>query len=116
MRREGSLPVRRGGDLGVLAHVVIGAGDDPNAMAVCVVRELPEIGYELLGIGHVQLAVRLHEIVLGVDVPEDDAGCWHGTRNLDGGSLKRQRYSHLVTGVLPWAARAIGPDFEGELF
>src|SRR6266540_3470265 len=29
--------------------------------------------------------------------------------------LQRQCYGHLVAGVLPGTARAIGPDFEGEL-
>src|SRR6185503_1970951 len=115
MRREGVLPVRVGGNLFVLTKVIVGAGHDADAVAVRVVRELVEIGNELLGVGHVQLAVGLHEVVLGVYVPEDDARAWHGTGNLEQRGLKRQRYSHLVAGVLPRATGAVRPDLEGEL-
>src|SRR5262245_3780263 len=115
MGREGALPVRRRRDLVVLTDVVVGAGDDANAVSVSVVCELAEIGDELLGIRYVELAVCLHEIVLGIDVPEDDARVGHGTGNLDGQQLKRQRYRHLVTRVLAGTTGTVCPNFQGEL-
>src|SRR5260370_40638759 len=84
MGRKRGLPIGRRGDLSVLAHVVVRACHDADAVAVGVVSQLAEGGYELLGVGHVELAVRLHEIVLSVNVPENDSRCRHGTGNLDG--------------------------------
>src|SRR5207244_4441766 len=74
VRREGVFPVGRVGELAVAGDVIVGAGDDADAVPVRVVRELLEIGGDMLGVRHVQPAVRFHEVVLGVDVPEDDAG------------------------------------------
>jgi len=48
----------------VLTDVIVGARNDTDIVPVRVVGELPEIGDELLGVRHIQLAVRLHEIVL----------------------------------------------------
>src|SRR5438132_1186884 len=115
MRRKRRLPVGIRRDLAVVDHVIIGAGHDADAVPVGVVGEFPEVRNQLLGVRHVQLAVSLHEVVLGVNVPEDDARSRHGTGNLDGGGLKRQRYRHLIARVLARAARAIGPHFEREL-
>src|SRR6267378_5680030 len=84
VRRKRGFPIGRRGDLGVLADVVVRTRHDADAVAVRVVSQLAEVGYELLGIGHVELAVRLHEVVLSVNVPENYSRCGHGTGNLDG--------------------------------
>src|SRR5712664_2080469 len=60
VRRKRGLPIGSGRDLGVLADVIIGARHDADAVSMRVVRELAEVGNELLGVRHVQLAVRLH--------------------------------------------------------
>jgi len=54
--------------------VIVGARDDPNAVTVGVVGEPLQVRNDALGLGHVQLAVGFHEVVLGVDVPEDNSG------------------------------------------
>src|SRR5437870_2392082 len=62
--------------------MVVGARHDPDAVCVCVVREPLQVTDDALRLGDVQLPVGVHEIVLGVDVPEDDAG--HGGESLGG--------------------------------
>src|SRR5512145_3126170 len=97
MRRKCFLPVGRVRDLAVVDHVIVRASDNPDVVAVRIIRELLEIGNQLLGVRYVQLSVRLHEVVLGVDVPEDDARYWHGTGNLDGAkasALRPPRRTH----------------------
>src|SRR2546422_7322021 len=44
---------------------------------------------------------------------QEDESSWDS--ELHCGNLQRQRYRHLVAGVLPGAARAIGPHLEREL-
>src|SRR3989338_5932008 len=51
--------------------MVVRAGDDPDAAAVRQFGELLERRNDALCLRHVELAVRPHEIVLGIDVPED---------------------------------------------
>src|SRR5207237_10145735 len=143
MRWKRLLPVGRLGNLGMLANMVVGARDDANSVPVRVVRQFLQVGDELLGVRYVQLAVRLHEVVLRIHVPEDDAGragheCSPRKGRQPGESLRgalrvsttpataleRQRDRHLVTGVLPRTARATRPasrrklllldDFEAE--
>ena len=58
-------------------HVVVGARHDPDPAGVGVVRQALQVGDDVLGSGHGELAVGLHEVVLGIDIPEDDTG--HGT-------------------------------------
>src|SRR5438045_8398513 len=58
MGRKRGLPIGGGRDLDVLADVIIGARDDADAMPMRVVGELAEVGDQLLGVRHVQLAVR----------------------------------------------------------
>ena len=53
------------------------------ALETTVSGEALQVRDELLGVGHVQLAIRLHEIVLGVDIPKNHAGhvqppCYNG--------------------------------------
>src|SRR3989442_815630 len=85
VRRERGLPIRLVGDLGMAHHVIVGAGDDQDAVAVGVISEALEIGNDLLGVRHVQLAVGVHEIVLRVDVPEDHPS---HTAVLEGGEAR----------------------------
>ena len=54
--------------------VVVRARHDPDPVCVRVVGEALEIADDVIGVRHEQLAVRLHEVVLGIDVPEDDPG------------------------------------------
>src|SRR2546425_5694581 len=81
MRGKRRLPVGIRRDLAVVDHVIIGTGHDADAVPVRVVGEFPEVRNQLLGVRHVQLAVGLHEVVLGVHVPEDDAGGSYGHQN-----------------------------------
>src|SRR3989441_5830911 len=46
------------------------------------VRQALQVRDDPLRLRHVQLAVGVHEVVLGVDIPEDDAG--HGGESLRG--------------------------------
>src|SRR5947209_4078964 len=62
--------------------MVVGARHDPDAVRVRVVREPLQVTDDAFRLGDVQLPVGVHEIVLGVDVPEDDAG--HGGESLGG--------------------------------
>src|SRR3990172_3913632 len=68
---EGLAPVRPVRQLAVTGDVVVGAGDDADPVLVGVGGEAREVGDDGLGLGHVQLAVGPHEVVLGIDVPED---------------------------------------------
>jgi len=61
------LPIRRSRDLGVLGDVIVGARDNTDIVPVRVVGELPEIGMSCSASGTYS-CVRLHEIVLGVNV------------------------------------------------
>ncbi len=63
-------------NLSMFRDVIVGAGDDPDAPRVRVVGEALQIRDDALGVRHVQLPVRVHEIVLGIHIPEDQAG--HG--------------------------------------
>ena len=74
MRRKRLLPIGRRRDLRMLGDVIVRARHDANAVAMRVVGQFLQIGDKLLGVRHVQLAVRLHEVVLRIHVPEDDAG------------------------------------------
>jgi len=58
--------------------VIVGAGNQANAVPVRVVREALQIADDPLRFWNVELAVGVHEVVLGIDVPEDDTG--HGGR------------------------------------
>src|SRR2546430_16633325 len=71
-------------DLGMPHDVIVRARHDADAVAVRVVRQALQVRDDPLRLGHVQLAVGVHEVVLGVDIPEDDAS--HG-----GGSLRGYR-------------------------
>ena len=50
--------------------LIVRAGHDPNAVLVGVVGEPLEIRDDALGAGDIQLAVRVHEVDLRIDVPE----------------------------------------------
>src|SRR5438094_868691 len=113
--REGGLPVRLLRDLGMAHEVIVGARDDPNAVTVGVVGEPLQVWNDVLGLGHVQLAVGPHEVVLGVDVPEDDPGhapflgivkCLEGGRRVSTGrrptTSERPRSRHSSSGGDTW--------------
>src|SRR6266480_1283370 len=80
--REGALPIGTVGDLGMPHDVIVRARHDADAVAVRVVRQALQVRDDPLRLGHVQLAVGVHEVVLGVDIPEDDAS--HGGESLRG--------------------------------
>src|SRR3989442_1017707 len=73
-RGKRALPFGMPRDFRVPHHVVVRARDHADAVAVGEVAEPPQIRDHVLGVRYVQLAVRLHEVVLGVDIPEDDPG------------------------------------------
>jgi hypothetical protein len=60
--------------------MIVCARNDADASAVRGPGELLQARNDLLGLGHVQLAVRAHEVVLSVNVPEDEAR--HDRRSL----------------------------------
>src|SRR2546422_6686143 len=84
-------------------HMIVRARHDADAVAVRVVRQAPQVGDDPLRLRHVQLAVGMHEVVLGVDIPEDDAG--HGGESLRGyrsvstGGRIRKAWTHRRTAV-----------------
>ena len=62
--------VGRRRQLAVAGLVIVGGGDDPDTTLVRVIREALQVGLDGFGIRHVELAGRIHEVVLGIDVPE----------------------------------------------
>ena len=51
--------------------MVVGTGDDTNAVGMREVGQLAQVIGEVLGTRHVQLAVRRHEVHLRVYIPEN---------------------------------------------
>ena len=72
VRRESASPVGRLRDLGMARYVVVGARHNANGVPVGVVGEALQVGDNSLRLGHVQLPVGVHEVVLGIDIPEND--------------------------------------------
>lgn len=73
VEREGLGEVWRIAQLAVTRFMVIRARHDANSPSMGVVGERAEIGDDALAVGHVERTLGPHEVVLGVDVPEERA-------------------------------------------
>jgi hypothetical protein len=54
--------------------VIVGRGDDRDLVGVGKVGEPLDRWYDLLAAGNVELSVRLHEVVEGIDIPKNQLG------------------------------------------
>ena len=71
---KGFLEVRVVGDFWVGYLVVVHRAEDGDALLSCVVCEFFEVWQAFFRCGDVEFAVGHDEVVLGIDIPEDDAG------------------------------------------
>ncbi len=71
MGRKGGGPVGLIADFGVRPLVVVGGGDDGDAMRMRELGQRLERGNDLLAAGHIELPVSAHEVVQRIDIPED---------------------------------------------
>ena len=62
------------GDFGVGYLVVVNRAEDGDALLSRIVREFFEVRQALFRCGDVEFSVGHDEVVLGIDIPEDDAG------------------------------------------
>ena len=69
--------------------VVVGAGENPDAVSMGVIGEPLEHRDDLLAAGDVQLAGAAHEVVLGVDVPKQGGHLNTSHRTLSSRGLGR---------------------------
>jgi hypothetical protein len=54
----------------VAGNVVVRAGEDANAVPMSIAGQALQHRNDVLAAGDVELPVGVHEIVLGVDIPE----------------------------------------------
>ena len=63
---------RKDRELRVVFGVIAAVRDQKDAALAGGIGEPANVGQQLFGAGHIELAARQHEIGLGIDFPEND--------------------------------------------